>query len=319
MAALNFVTVEQVLRAIRLAEEFHAATPRDGGELRSVEDATPPTPEQQSARSALRSFLLGLSREAVQELWAIMYVGRDGRRRFSFDKRLKEVAQLYHDNQSAESYLGGRYELPGSLRKGLELLGLTVPSKVEPPPPQSIEEVFHGSAEMQTQIAEGDGRGPAVSHEILAQQLRDLDETGQEGEKFFNRWLLQCGHAKESYEWVSERHARAAYDFHVRSPRWENAPGGLFVDVKATTGGFYTVFHLSAAEVRWAATHPNYRVARVYGISSDSPQVTILDGVHGVAKEIAEKVLTVLPEHVNIDSFEIKVSRGRPVGGDPQP
>jgi hypothetical protein len=68
---------------------------------------------------------------------------------------------------------------------------------------------------------------------------------------------------------------------------------------------------MSVAEVRWAATHPNYRIARVSEPGLASPEVRILSGVHEMAAEILESIEGRLPFGVLIDGFEVELSRLR--------
>lgn len=174
--------------------------------------------------------------------------------------------------------------------------------------PDTVEEAVFGSAELQRRIAETDGRGVAVSPDTMQEQLRAAEETGRKGEAIFNQWLA-VDHEKDDYEWVSRTHARATHDFYVRKPRWRGATGELFVDVKATRGAFKSPIHMSMAEVRWAASHPNHRVARIYGVGSKSPKLTMLSGIHEFASKILDTAVPVLPAGASIDGFEIDTTK----------
>lgn len=174
--------------------------------------------------------------------------------------------------------------------------------------PDSVEEAVFGSAEVQERTAKTDGRGVAVSPQTMRQQLRAAEDTGQQGEETFNQWLESSGHGEDDYEWVSRTHARAAYDFHVSTPKWPGASGEAFVDVKATRGAFESPVHMSMAEIRWAAGHENHRIARIHALGTDKPRLSMLKGVHETARTIIETVVKVLPKGVSIDSFEIDVA-----------
>jgi hypothetical protein len=170
----------------------------------------------------------------------------------------------------------------------------------------SVEEAVHGSAAAQERIAaSGDGRGVAISPESVRRQAATAGEIGQLGEELFEQWLASIGHPDDAFEWVSQINARAAYDFLISAPRWETAGSPLFVDVKATRGPHSATFHMSMAEVRWAATHEEYRIARVSSLSGTSAQIQILSGVSQVCEALLHSILKHLPHGVAIDSFEI--------------
>jgi hypothetical protein len=181
--------------------------------------------------------------------------------------------------------------------------------------PDSPEEAVFGSAASQTHTAQGDGLGAAISQDALQRQLRVSEETGRRGEEVFGLWLNDNGHDEESYSCVCRDHARAAYDYQVMVPSWEDAPDGVFVDVKATKSTFDTPFHLSMAEIRWAATHANYRVARVYALATGTAQVTILAGIHEFAVKIVQDITPRLPRGAAIDGFEVEPEQFSVVGG----
>ncbi len=185
--------------------------------------------------------------------------------------------------------------------------------------PDSLEEAVFGSAATQSHTAQGDGLGAAVSQDALQRQLRASEETGRRGEEVFGLWLDDNGHDEESYSCVCRDHARAAFDYQVISPTWEDAPNGLYIDVKATRSAFATPFHLSMAEIRWAASHANYRIARVYALATGTPFVTILCGIHEFASSIMSNVVPQLPHGTAIDGFEVSAVGFPVVGGQPQP
>jgi hypothetical protein len=185
--------------------------------------------------------------------------------------------------------------------------------------PDSLEEAIFGSAASQTHTALGDGLGAAISQDALQRQLKASEETGRRGEEIFGLWLDDNGHEEEAYSCVCRDHARAAYDYHVLAPEWEDASDGVYVDVKATRSGFSTPFHLSMAEIRWAAAHPNYRIARVFALATGTPCVTILSGIHEFAKQIMQTVIPHLPPNSAIDGFEVSPNMFAIIGGqDPR-
>lgn len=172
----------------------------------------------------------------------------------------------------------------------------------------SVEEAIFGSSQAQHRVAQSrDGRGTPISPESVRRQAAAAGEIGQLGEEAFERWLLNTGYAEPDYEWVSRTNARAAYDFAVTKPRWEPA-GPVYIDVKSTKGAHDSPFHMSMAEVRWAARTPAYRVARVSSLTESSAQVRLLSGVSEKCQDLLRAIEGVLPAGVEIDSFEIDPS-----------
>lgn len=174
--------------------------------------------------------------------------------------------------------------------------------------PDTVEEAVFGSAKEQERTGTTDGKGAAITAEALKLQLQAGEETGRRGEEAFDRWLESTGHTEDDYEWVSRTHARATHDFHVTNPRWDGAAGPQYLDVKATKGALDTPVHMSMAEVRWAATHDNYALVRVYDLGTDQPKFRMLTGVRVVAERIMHDVVPALPTGVAIDGFELAVA-----------
>jgi hypothetical protein len=169
----------------------------------------------------------------------------------------------------------------------------------------SVEEAIYGAPEAQDVAIESDGRGVLISPESVRRQATTAGETGQLGEEAFERWLINEGHAESDFEWVSRTHGRAAFDFEVSRPGWERSGGPLYVDVKATRGVHASSFHMSSAELRWAATHSTYRIGRLAELTATSAEVRILAGVSEIAGQILEALRAALPIGVKVDSVEI--------------
>jgi hypothetical protein len=169
----------------------------------------------------------------------------------------------------------------------------------------SVEEAIYGPVEAHEAAAQSDGRGVAISPESIRRQATNAGETGQLGEEAFERWLINSGHIDDDFEWVSQTHGRAAFDFEVANPHWERATEPLYIDVKATRGSYEAPFHMSIAELRWAADHPGYRIARVSALTSSSGDVDILVGVCEIAIEILQGLDGTLPLGVKVDSVGI--------------
>ncbi|MCY1074245.1 DUF3883 domain-containing protein [Archangium lansingense] len=148
------------------------------------------------------------------------------------------------------------------------------------------------------------GRLAPLSSEALRRQLLAAEETGQRGEELFGAWLASMGHEEGDFTWISETHARSAYDYEVHSARWLDGTPKVFIDVKTTRGPFDRQIHLSISELRFAAETGSYRIARLYKIDGETPKLRILSGVQPVAARILER-LEALPEGVTVVSLQL--------------
>ncbi len=164
----------------------------------------------------------------------------------------------------------------------------------------SVEEAIYGPVEESIRT---NGRGVAISPESIRRQAVSAGETGQLGEEAFERWLASTGHTEMDFEWVSQKYGRAAFDFELSHPKWESGP--LYIDVKTTRGSYNSTFHMSAAELRWAAHQPSYRIARLSLLTASSAELRILSGISELASNILHGLETSLPSGVKIDSMEI--------------
>ena len=171
--------------------------------------------------------------------------------------------------------------------------------------PDAVEDAYVGTSDSQERTARTDGRGVTISPEAVRRQAAAASETGQLGEEGFQEWLRSTGHPEDGFEWVSQTNSRAAFDFEVRNPSWEACQGKYYVDVKTTKSSHDAPFHMSMAEVRWAAAHDNYRIARLSSLNQESAQVRILSGVQEFCARLLESIEGAIPVGVSIDSFEI--------------
>jgi hypothetical protein len=65
---------------------------------------------------------------------------------------------------------------------------------------------------------------------------------------------------------------------------------------------------MSMAEMRWAAVHLEYRIARVHSITDDGARVTILGGIAEFATETLAALDQALEDGVRVDSLEIDLA-----------
>lgn len=176
----------------------------------------------------------------------------------------------------------------------------------------SVLNALQGSVTEQERIASTDGVGHPVTRESVIRQSTAAAASGFAGEDAFETWLRQTGHEEDDYRWVSLTHAHAAYDFLVSRPLWNG--GGRFVDVKATGGRHESSFYMSLAEVRWAAQHDEYRIARISELTDESARLVILDGVQDLCQRLLQSLR--LPERITAVTFALDPSALRQVHSD---
>jgi hypothetical protein len=152
------------------------------------------------------------------------------------------------------------------------------------------------------------GLNNKISQDAAERQVAAASEVGRRGEELFASWLAETKHDDTHFKWVSREYARASFDFKMSSANW-TITTELFVDVKSTRGPFENNIHMSLAEVRWAAAHESYRIARISDISSEKATITILAGVSVLCQNIIEKLVEQCPEGITIDSFQIDPSK----------
>lgn len=168
----------------------------------------------------------------------------------------------------------------------------------------SVEEVLFGGAAPALPIGPKTGRSVVMSHEALRNRLLAAEETGQKGEELFGEWLAATDHQDDDFEWVSQTHARAAFDYEVFRAKWLSTRPHVFVDVKTTSGPYERPIHMSISELRFAASAENYRIARVYEIGSRQKRLRILRNVDMVARSVIA-ALGSLPAGAVADSIQL--------------
>lgn len=155
---------------------------------------------------------------------------------------------------------------------------------------------------------DGDGRASPLTPQALSAQVMAAEETGLRGGELFGTWLDRQGLDEEEFEWVSQRYARAPYDFLVHRAPWQDGSPRLFVKVRATRGLFDRPIHMSIAELTFAANQPGYRIARVYDVGAQQPGLKLLAGAQEFAIAMIA-ALDLLPGGVVVDSVQIDVTR----------
>ena len=123
-----------------------------------------------------------------------------------------------------------------------------------------------------------------VSAETLQKARVGQEENGRIGEELVNAYFTS-NPRHGVFEWSSKINIISPYDF----KRTDDA-AGEFIDVKTTSGGFETPFHISLNEIRQAASAPGeyhiYRVFNVYG----NPEMRISGDIKSLAKSLIEQI-----------------------------
>ena len=170
----------------------------------------------------------------------------------------------------------------------------------------SVEEAIYGASSFKASVDKrSDGRGVLISKDSIRAQVASAADTGHLGEEIFNDWLMKTLPADSCFEWISESHARASYDFKIDSVQWGSEKCLVYVDVKTTKGPHENTFHMSMAELRWAALNGPYMIARISSVNESIVDLCILDGVSDFARNLIDDLEKVLPANVRIDSVEV--------------
>lgn len=170
----------------------------------------------------------------------------------------------------------------------------------------SVDMVLQDLAEgVAVDVARAERRQSArrVSREQLAQARLGADAIGRLGEEIFCAYLQRCMDSGEieDFRWVADENAIAPYDFEFcRGGTW------FMVEVKATSGAFERPFHMSAAELEFAANSASYMIARVAEVDSAAGTGLLYMASEGSA--LAAAILGAssgLPVGVKIDGVTI--------------
>lgn len=171
--------------------------------------------------------------------------------------------------------------------------------------PDSPLDVLFGGHDTAGGLPFGDGKGARITPDELAGQLSSAGDLGLEGEELFAVKLENSGLSEGmDFEWTSRSYARASYDFLLLTEIWGLSGAPLYVDVKTTRGGWDRPFHVSIAELRWAA-NTNYFIARVSGVGIEVPRLRILSGLPKLASNLLAILSSELPAGVTVDSVRI--------------
>jgi hypothetical protein len=172
----------------------------------------------------------------------------------------------------------------------------------------ATEELREAAQSGETPLYEVAGRGPgrSVSRDEMRQARQNAENIGEEGEELVNCWLAeeQASGRLQNFSWTARANAAAPYDFHLTRA----GSGVEHVDAKTTTGEFARAFHLSAAELRHAATSViPYRIYRVYRLITDEARLRISEPINALGQQVVAGLAT-LPAGVQADGVIIEPS-----------
>lgn len=176
--------------------------------------------------------------------------------------------------------------------------------------PDTVEDAVFNYSSVRT-----NGMGPAISQESVQDQFGVASQIGLLGEETFEAWLIHSGlessdeQVERDFTWIANTHARAAYDFRLTATPWGDDACCVHVDVKSTKRDHAQAFHMSLAEVKFAALHPDYKVARLSALTEEFARICILGGVSELCSSILQGLENALPQEVTVDSFSISPAR----------
>lgn len=128
-------------------------------------------------------------------------------------------------------------------------------------------------------------------------------EIGSQGEAAVNLYLtsMVAGGKLTELVWVSQQNALSPFDF-----RFIQAGTTVEIDVKATTELFVRPFHMSAAEVQYAANSETpYQIYRVYNVGQNRVYLRRSADIRTFCQELTAKLVG-FPDGVVPDSFSIE-------------
>jgi len=204
---------------------------------------------------------------------------------------------------------GGKRTMVQLASGDLEAVAASVPLPAGHPFPDAvleggeadIEDASFGS-EAGVRRATGGGRRN-VSAAELEQARTNAQRIGRDGEVLVNAYLTALVGAGTLTEatWLADDNAAAPLDFHVTTPNGN----GTCIDAKSTTGPFRRNFHISAAEVAYAAASPEpYVIYRVFELNEEGARLRVSDDIRPAAQSLI-KSLGGLPKGYKPDSFSV--------------
>ncbi|GJE53071.1 hypothetical protein GOFOIKOB_6147 [Methylobacterium tardum] len=130
------------------------------------------------------------------------------------------------------------------------------------------------------------GSARRMSAKALQNARRNAEVTGRNGELLLNDWLqaeVEAGHLRSAV-WTAETNAISPWDFVVE----ENDGTRVRIEVKSTAGPFERNFHISQAEIEWAAEAeaPRTDLYRLSELQDGTASLRICRDIRAVAAQI---------------------------------
>lgn len=148
------------------------------------------------------------------------------------------------------------------------------------------------------------GSARRMSAKALQNARRSAEITGRNGELLLNDWLqmqVEAGHLRSAV-WSAETNAISPWDFVVE----ENDGTLVRVEVKSTTGPFERDFHISQAEIEWAAEDeaPRTDLYRLFELQDGTASLRVCHDIRALAARVVAAVAG-LGVGVTPDSYTI--------------
>lgn len=163
-----------------------------------------------------------------------------------------------------------------------------------------LEEAVTGSPEAIRQLnVRRPGRG--LSPDDFKDSLATAAMTGELGEKLMDQWLSGTEDGVTSHEWVSISNAIAPFDFRIEQDGLTRE-----ADAKSTSGKFETALHLSAGEIRYAASSERpYDIYRFFEVNAAGARMRVAHDVREKLKPV-QAFIDACPDGTQVDSMTFR-------------
>lgn len=169
---------------------------------------------------------------------------------------------------------------------------------------EALEDAALGSSSAIRKLRSS-GSARRMSARALHEARRNAEIVGHEGEVLLRDWFqgeVEAGRLK-SMEWVAETNAISPWDFVI-----EDATGTrIRVELKSTRGPFSRNFHISQAEVEWAATEaaPRTDLYRLFELKDTGASLRVFQDIRGFARKVIDATSGlgggILPDGYTVD------------------
>ncbi|WP_082477599.1 DUF3883 domain-containing protein [Methylobacterium sp. Leaf93] len=153
-----------------------------------------------------------------------------------------------------------------------------------------VEDAALGSASAVRKLRRS-GSARRMSAKALQKARRNAEIIGRNGELLLNDWLqmeVETGRLRSAV-WTAEVNAISPWDFVVE----ENDGTEIRIEVKSTAGPFERDFHISQAEIEWAAEPgaPRTDLYRLFQLQDGTASLRICQDIRRFAIKIIESIV----------------------------